>query len=82
MSSSTFCITIAKSLSSLFVSSNSHRHKDLKRPSEGIKFFLLFVCNGRLILLVLWMVEDGATLMKLLKIKLGDGVWLEIKGGC
>ncbi len=55
-------------LSSLFVSSNSHHLKDLKRVGEGVDFFLLFVCNGRPILSVLWIVDNGAALIKLLKI--------------
>jgi hypothetical protein len=54
----------------------------LKRAYEGKKVSLLFVCNVALISTKLLMVEDGTTLMKLLKVEKEDGAivdkrWIE-----
>ncbi len=54
----------------------------MKRACEGKKVTLLFVCNVGLISTKLLMVEDGATLMKLLKMEKEDGAivdkrWIE-----
>lgn len=44
------------------------RHNDSKRACEIIQDDLLFMCNARLISTKLLMVENGAALMKLLKL--------------
>jgi hypothetical protein len=45
----------------------------LKRAYEGKKVSLFFVCNVKLISTKLLMMEDGAALMKLLKVEKEDG---------
>ncbi len=54
----------------------------MKRAYERKKVSLLFVCNVGLISTKLLMVEDGTTLMKLLKVEKEDGAiadkrWIE-----
>jgi len=46
----------------------------------GSGFVFLFVCNARLILCEMQMVEDGIALMKLEKVELGDGVHMNKRG--
>jgi hypothetical protein len=54
-----------------------HQCNDFKRAYEENKDNLLFVCNVKLISIELLMVENGTTLMKLLKL---DGVMEDKRG--